>query len=36
MFLDRAGGILYGHVPTAEVDHASTKLPVGVVEWRAF
>lgn len=36
MFFDRTGGILDGHVPTAEVDHASTKLPVGVVEWGTF
>jgi hypothetical protein len=36
MFLDRTGGILDGHVPTAEVDHTSAELPVGVVKWGKF
>jgi hypothetical protein len=36
MFFDCAGGILHGHIPAAEVDHASAQLPVGAVEWSLF
>jgi hypothetical protein len=33
MFFNRAGWILDGHVPAAEIDHAPTHLPVGVIQW---
>jgi hypothetical protein len=36
VFFDGAGGILDGHVPAAEVDHAATQLPVSVIEWSLF
>jgi hypothetical protein len=36
MFLDRAGGILNGHVPAAEIDHTPAHLPVGAIEWSSF
>ena len=36
VFLDRSGGILNGHVPTAEIDHTSAHLPVGAVQWSSF
>jgi hypothetical protein len=36
MLFDRSGGILDGHVPTAKIDHAATRLPVSAVEWRLF
>jgi len=36
VFFDCSGGILHGHIPTAEVDHAGTQLPVGAIEWSLF
>jgi hypothetical protein len=36
MFFDSAGWILDGHIPATEVDHASTHLPVGAIEWSLF
>ncbi len=36
VFFDRPGGILHGHIPAAEVDHASTQLPVGAVKRSLF
>jgi hypothetical protein len=36
VFLDRSGRVLDGHVPAAEVDHTTTELPVGAIEWRSF
>jgi hypothetical protein len=36
VFFDRAGGILDGHVPAAEIDHAAAHLPVSVIEWSLF
>jgi hypothetical protein len=36
MFFDRSGGILNGHIPAAEIDHAAAHLPVGTIEWSLF
>jgi hypothetical protein len=36
LFFDGAVGILNGHVPAAEIDHAAAHLPVSVIEWSLF
>lgn len=36
VFFDSAGGILNGHIPAAEIDHAAAHLAVSVIKWSLF